>query len=132
MVLERGSNVQIITLDLLKKALKNSLGKKGMPLAETDRLAEYIINFFGYNDFVIDNKLDTRDRDVFYMLEEEGILKTQRDEVTIQKGKIWRIHYWILNTRKIMELCEDKKVVKKKDEFHIYDELSEDIWDRKH
>ena len=122
--------MQIITLDLLKKALKNSLGKKGMPEEETDRLAEYIINFFGYNDFVIDNKLDTRDRDVFYMLEEEGILRTQRDEVTIQKGKIWRIHYWILDSKKIMELCEVKKVVKKKDEFHIYDELSEDIWDR--
>lgn len=121
---------KIVTLELLRKALLNSLGKKGMPQEETDRLAEYIINFFGFNDFVIDNKLDTKDRDVFYMLEEEGIMKTQRDEVTIQKGKIWRIHYWILDKRKIQELADFVEKVEKKGEFDLYDDLSEDIWDR--
>ena len=120
----------VVTLDMLKKAFRNSLGKRGMASEEIDKLAEYVINFFGYNEYVIDNKLEPKDRDVFYMLEEEGILSTLRDEVTIQKGKVWRIHFWILNSKRIEELALKKAEDKKQDEFKVYDNLSEDIWDR--
>jgi hypothetical protein len=115
---------------MLKKAFRNSLGKRGMASEEIDKLAEYVINFFGYNEYVIDNKLEPKDRDVFYMLEEEGILSTLRDEVTIQKGKVWRIHFWILNSKRIEELALKKAESEKKEEFKVYDNLSEDIWDR--
>lgn len=120
----------MVTLEMLRKAFRNSLGKRGMATEEIDKLAEYVINFFGYNEYVIDNKLEPKDRDVFYMLEEEGILTTLRDEVTIQKGKVWRIHFWILNARRIEELAQKKDAIKKPEEFKVYDNLAEDIWDR--
>jgi DNA-binding transcriptional regulator PaaX len=120
----------MVTLEMLRKAFRNSLGKRGMAAEEIDNLAEYVINFFGYNEYVIDNKLEPKDRDVFYMLEEEGILTTLRDEVTIQKGKVWRIHFWILNAKRIEELAKKKDEVKKPEEFKVYDNLAEDIWDR--
>ncbi len=109
----------------------NTLGKKGMPKEEIDNLAEYIMNFFGFNDYCIDNKLSPKDRDVFYMLEEEGLLKTTRDEVTLQKGKVWRIHYWILDSEKVYELSEEEEPEEpKQGEEGIYEELPEDIWER--
>ena len=94
-----------------------------------DKLAEYLMNFFGYDDYVSDNKLNTKDRDVFYMLEEEGLLSTLRDEVTIQKGKIWRIHYWVLKKNEILRLAKAKRVEKRRESIYkIYDDLTEEAW----
>ena len=78
--------MDVLTLEVLRKALIFKLDKKGMSIENIEKLAEYLMNFFGYDDYVSDNKLNAKDRDVFYMLEEEGLLKTLRDEVTIQKG----------------------------------------------
>lgn len=98
-----------------------------------NKLAEYLMNFFGFDDYVSDNKLNAKDRDVFYMLEEEGLLRTLRDEVTIQKGKIWRIHYWVLKSNEIFKLSKLKPVVEKKEEeYQVYDDLSDDIWVKHH
>jgi hypothetical protein len=101
-----------VTIELFRGALKKTMGKK-MDEAEIDRIAEFVMGLFGFDMSVIDNMLSTSDRDVFYMLEEARLLRTTRDEVTIAKGKIWRIHYWILNEEKIIELNEpDPPVVK--------------------
>ena len=121
--------MEVITIEKLRKALEFKLDKKGMSKENIDKLAEYLLNFFGYDDYVSDNKLNAKDRDVFYMLEEEGLLKTLRDEVTIQKGKVWRIHYWVLKRHEILKLAKSKRVEEpKKDKYQIYDDLSEDIW----
>ena len=125
-----GDNL-VVTIELFRGALKKTMGKK-MDEAEIDRIAEFVMGLFGFDMSVIDNMLSTSDRDVFYMLEEARLLRTTRDEVTIAKGKIWRIHYWILNEEKIIELNEpDPPVVKKKrGEFDIYKELDDEDWRR--
>ncbi len=124
---------EILTLDILKKALSFKLDKKGMSRENIEKLAEYLMNFFGYDDYVSDNKLNSKDRDVFYMLEEEGLLKTLRDEVTIQKGKVWRIHYWVLRKNEIMRLAKAKRVeIDQEDKYKIYEDLSEDVWQTHH
>jgi hypothetical protein len=82
----------VVTYDDLVAALTKLLGKKGMGEEEVSKLAIYLLNFFGYSDYIIDNILHTEDRDVFYMLEEEGLLTTEREEIYILKGKVWRIH----------------------------------------
>jgi len=120
----------IITIDEFKAALQNKLGKKGISPEHIDKLAEYIMNFFGFNDYVEDNKLKTKDRDVFYMLEEEGFLTTSREEVTLQKGKVWRIHYWILKKKQILKYAEESETEEKVDEFAIYGDLEDDVWHR--
>ena len=82
----------VLTVDDLAQALKNTLGKKGMSEEKTMKLAEYIMNFFGFEDHVLDNKLTPKDRNVFYMLEGEGLLTTTQEEISLKKGKLWRMH----------------------------------------
>ncbi len=113
-------------------ALKNTLGRKGMHESDLERLAEYIMSFFGYNDSVIDNRLTSEDRDVFYMLEEEGFVTTTEEDVHLKKGKMWRIHYWILKRDQILRLAaipgESKTEV---DEMAaVYESISNDVWSR--
>ena len=125
--------MDVVTLDDLEKALAFKLDKKGMSQDNIHKLAEYLLNFFGYDDYVSDNKLNPKDRDVFYMLEEEGLLRTLRDEVTIQKGKVWRIHYWVLIKKEILRLAKMKPPVEEKEEeYKIYDEISDDLWQEHH
>ena len=123
----------VVTYDDLVAALGKLLGKRGMGEEEISKLAIYLLNFFGYSDYIIDNILNTDDRDVFYMLEEEGLLTTEREEIYILKGKVWRIHYWMLRKRKILELSRSidaKKEKKAPDEYAVYDEMPEDLWSR--
>jgi hypothetical protein len=123
----------VVTYDDLVIALSKILGKRGMGVEEISKLAIYLLNFFGYSDYIIDNILNTEDRDVFYMLEEEGLLTTEREEIYILKGKVWRIHYWMLRKRRILELSrgeDEKKEKKAPDEYSVYDDVPDDMWSR--
>jgi len=125
-----GKGVTVVSMDDVVLALHNTLGKKGMAEQDTKKLAEYLMSFFGYTDEVIDNRLTSEDRDVFYMLEEEGFLTTTQEEVHLKKGKLWRIHYWILKKDQILRLSRrPDELEKKRDECSaVYDEISEDVW----
>ena len=121
----------VVTYEDLVAALKRILGKKGMSDTDVEKLAIYLLNFFGYSDYIIDNILNTEDRDVFYMLEEEGLLTTEREEIYILKGKVWRIHYWMLRKRRILELARGEEKVKAavpEDAYSVYDQMPEDQW----
>ncbi|HUV24368.1 MAG TPA: DUF6015 family protein [Methanomassiliicoccales archaeon] len=127
-----GERVTVVSMEDVVLALKNTLGKKGMAEEDIEKLAEYLLSFFGYTDEVIDNRLTSEDRDVFYMLEEEGFLTTTQEEVHLKKGKLWRIHYWILKREQILRMARiEEKPEEKKDDFSaVYDEISEEAWDR--
>ena len=77
-----------------------------------------------------DNMLKAKDRDVFYTLEEVGILTTTQDQIIIKKGKTWRIHYWELRKDEIFRLANLREEVKVVNEFAVYDDISEDVWSR--
>ena len=122
---------EVITLQEMRLALRAVLGGKGISGADTDKLADYLMNFFGFDDYIIDNILDAEDRDVFYTLEEEGLLRTEREEIYLLKGKMWRIHYWILRKREILALARDKAEApaKKLDNLvSLYDQVGEEVW----
>ncbi|MBN1677939.1 MAG: hypothetical protein JW880_05310 [Candidatus Thermoplasmatota archaeon] len=122
----------VVTMQQVEKALKKTVGKKGMSDPEIKNLAEYVMSFFGYTDEVIDNKLTSEDRDVFYMLEEEGLLTTTQEEVLLRKGKLWRIHYWILKKDQIIRLARsDEEAVESRDAAaDVYDQVSDEEWSR--
>lgn len=124
--------MEIITINDLTKALKNTFGRRGMEEEDIKSIAEFLINFFGFEEYAIDNRLNPEDRDVFYMLEEVGLLKTVREEVTIKKGQTWRIHYWKLNKAKIKELGEKKKKdsPEEGESFGVYEEINDKVWER--
>ena len=119
----------IVTQSEVRAALKTTVGKT-MSDEEIEALAEYVLSFFGYESEVIDNKLDPDDRDVFYMLEEAGLLTTRQEEVFIKKGKLWRIHYWILRTMRIKELAANGRPAGQDQSFGFYDQIPDEVWDR--
>lgn len=119
----------IVKVEDLAKAIKNSLGKKIMTDEEIKKLAEYVMNFFGFEDRIADSVLKTEDRHVFYELEEMGLLKTDREDVSLIDKKAWIINYWVLNKDKIFKVIKEKKEEKKEED--IYEKIPDEVWERK-
>jgi len=122
----------VVTMQQVEKALKKTIGKKGMSDEEIKHLADYLLSFFGYTDEVIDNRLTSEDRDTFYMLEEAGLLTTTHEEVLLKKGKLWRIHYWILKKDQIIRLAEseEQEAPAEDNAGAVYDQVSDEEWSR--
>lgn len=121
-----------LTVEHLTKAIKNSIDKAGMPEEEARAMAQHVMNFFGYSERIIDNVLEPEDRDAFYMLEDAGILMTEREETTLYDGREWRIHYWMFRKERIHELICGKKGCDSASggDQNVYDEIPDDIWSR--
>jgi hypothetical protein len=127
--------MSIITLDDLSKAIANRVG---IDIDEARRDAGFVMDIFGFDDRVIDNVLDPENRQLFYILEEEGMLTTEREETTLYDGREWRTHYWklkkdiILSYSKeadsVRDLLLDKRQPKNVSDEDIYDNLEEDFW----
>jgi hypothetical protein len=127
----------------LAMALRRSVGRKGMRMEDAEAIASNILNFFGFNERIIDNILEPDDRDVFYMLEDCGLLETERDETTLYDGREWRIHYWSFRKDRILNLAsEEAREMEKERESgldhvdektftmaqSIYGELGDEVW----
>ncbi len=126
----------IITLDDLSKAIANRVG---IDIEEARRDAGFVMDIFGFDDRVIDNVLDPEDRQLFYILEEEGMLTTEREETTLYDGREWRTHYWRLKKDTIARyskesnlersvLLVDKKTPKNFSDEDIYGTIDEELW----
>lgn len=126
--------MSVITIHDLTMAIKNSIDSSSRAMEEEEAydLAHRVLNFFGYADRIIDNVLEPEDRDAFYMLEDAGILTTEREETTLYDGREWRIHYWLFRRERIIELMDlrpQAAEVAVSEDFS-YDELPDDIWQR--
>jgi hypothetical protein len=126
-----GGGVAVITKDDLEIAFRKTLGGKGYSEEQILELAEEVITLFGFDNAVIDNRLAPHERDIFYKLEEEDLVHTQQEEVTITKGKVWRLHYWFLNQKLILKLSRGEEEPQKSDEFSVYAEMDEEMWVRR-
>ena len=98
-----------------------------------------IMDYFGFDDCIIDNLLDQNDRKIFYMLQKKGILTTKKMETALHDGRPWRIYYWHLNKRMIYSYLREvnqgetiipngKDMPQKSEHKTIYNYLSDDIW----
>ena len=121
-----------LTVEDLAEAIKNSIRNRGMTEEQAYALAQHVLNFFGFSDRIIDNILEPEDRDAFYMLEDTGILTTEREETTLYDGREWRIHYWLFRRERIEELMSYVAGQKKEVDIveSVYDDLPDDIWKR--
>jgi len=97
---------------------------------EIGSLTDYVLSFFGHEVEVIDNRLEVDDRDVFYMLEEEGLLGTRQEEVHLRRGKLWRIHYWILRSDRVKALARSGNGAHADDTNAVYEHMPEEAWER--
>ena len=118
-----------LTVEDLTRAIRNSIDRTGMKDEEARAMAQHVLNFFGYSERIIDNVLEPEDRDAFYMLEDSGILTTEREETTLYDGREWRIHYWMFRKDRIHELVEAQRAKEEaRGDQSIYDEMNEDFW----
>ncbi len=125
---------ELITLDIFKNAIMNSMKTPAMREQAAVGLAEHVLNFFGFQDRIIDNMLEPEDRDAFYMLEDVGLLTTEREETGLPDGREWRIHYWVMREDKIMRALKlrERKQYKADDSVEtVYDTIPDDIWFRR-
>ncbi len=123
--------MDVVTVDELSLAIQNSIDSSyGMEDEQAYDLAHHVLNFFGYADRIIDNVLEPEDRDAFYMLEDSGILTTEREETTLYDGREWRIHYWLFRREKIATMMAKapKEAPVQTEEESVYSELPDDIW----
>jgi hypothetical protein len=129
---EKVAKDNTLTLEELTTAIRNGIDKEGMPDEQAKEMAQHILNFFGYSERIIDNILEPEDRDAFYMLEDTGILTTEREETTLYDGREWRIHYWLFRKERINELIDGKAAESDATGAHVsvYDELGEEAWQR--
>ncbi len=117
--------MDIITVEELSLAMQRRIGEDK---EEADHDALFILNLFGFEERLIDNILDPESRQLFYMLEGEGIVTPVREETTLYDSREWRIHYWALKTDYIRYLNNHTIEKEKEVDHDIYSELSEDIW----
>ncbi len=120
-----------LTVDALTRAIRNSIDSEGMPEVEARSMAQHILNFFGYSERIIDNVLEPEDRDAFYMLEDSGILTTEREETTLYDGREWRIHYWLFRKERIYELAQGALPLRDEpvNAPSVYEEMPEELWE---
>lgn len=122
-----------LTVDDLSRAIRNSIknDRRTMPEEEARQMAQHVMNFFGYSERIIDNLLEPEDRDAFYMLEDSGLLTTEREETTLYDGREWRIHYWLFKKDRILQLVKfggKKHDPVTEDAMSIYEEMPDDVW----
>ena len=123
--------MRVLTTETLASAINYSPEYSHMGDDESSYLAEHILNFFGYSDRIIDNVLHPEDRDTFYMLEDAGLMETEREETTLYDGREWRIHYWLLKIAEIQRRTDAGPKYAPEDlEPSVYDEIQDDIWSR--
>ncbi|TLZ52812.1 MAG: hypothetical protein E6K18_01970 [Methanobacteriota archaeon] len=120
-----------LTVDDLTRAIRNSIDRAGMKDDEARAMAQHVLNFFGYSERIIDNVLEPEDRDAFYMLEDSGILTTEREETTLYDGREWRIHYWMFRKERIAELVQVAKAREALERVSVYEDMPEDVWSQR-
>lgn len=126
---------ELITLDILTKAIVNRMQTPRIKEDVARNLSEHVLNFFGFQDRIIDNVLEPEDRDAFYTLEDVGLLRTEREETALPDGREWRIHYWLLRYDRILKSARmrERKESREKEKSAatIYDEIPDDVWFRR-
>ena len=108
--------------DIIAKSTQQS-SRFIMSRDEANPVADHVLGFFGYQNRIIDNILEPSDRNLFYQLEDLGILDTESEETKLIDGRQWRIHYWKFNDFKINRILNGDYVKEEIKESNIYDDI---------
>ena len=123
-------SLRILTLEDLAMAVSNRIG---IPEEDAVRDANFVMDIFGFDDRVIDNVLEPEDRQLFYILEEEGMLTTEREETTLYDGREWRTHYWLFKKAQVFLMSEEEREIRRRrkarpQESDVYHSMTDDMW----
>ena len=113
-----------VTVDKLSKAIQKRLRVGG---EEAGLLSEKVLNYFGFENFIVDNALDQPDRQLFYRLHDAGLLRTSWETILLLSGKHWRIFYWELNEGDLDHILDETEASNMEP---LYNSLPEEYWGR--
>ncbi len=111
-----------VTVDKLARAIEKRLG---LPQPEARATAVRVMNYFGFESFIIDNAIDSEDRKTFYALHDAGILRSSWETVLLLSGRNWRIFYWELNASDLDRILGQEAAPP---EAPLYRGLPEEAW----
>jgi len=132
------SNYDIITMNILTQAFS-----KHYDISNDDaqNISSLLLNIFGFENRIIDNILTPEMRRLFYLLQEEHILRTHHERGLLPCSKMWDIYYWSLRKEVIFQYaygknaCNTFALIPKKtqEKKSVYDLLPDEVWyTRKH
>ncbi len=111
-----------VTVEKLGRAIEKRIG---LPPQEAYAMATRVMNYFGFESFIIDNAIDSEDRKTFYALHDAGLLRSSWETILLLSGRNWRIFYWELNEGDIERIVGAEEV--RRDE-PLYRELPDEAW----
>jgi len=124
----------LITVEYLTIAIQKALD---VERKEAYQIASLVMDFFGFEDRILDNVLTTEERQMFYRLQEKGLLSAAREETILPSGSPWRIHYWLLekatifqySLRKVSEIKKPRLEKEPRSIYeHIYSNVPQELW----
>ncbi|MHB8584729.1 MAG: DUF6015 family protein [Thermoplasmatota archaeon] len=127
-----GMPVVVVTKEELTQAMQEKMEWNS---EQASAKAELLLEVFGFDTQVIDNVLEPEDRQLFYHLQETGILTTRSEENVLWNGQEWRTHYWIVRTQRVHELAatfrlRDPVRAAYGETETVYTGLPESVWER--
>jgi hypothetical protein len=127
-------HVVVVTEEELTQAIQEKLNVRA---EEAQADAEFVLDVFGFDTQVIDNILEPEDRQLFYHLQETGILTTRSEENVLWNGQEWRTHYWIVRPQRVHQLAASFRLrieneMVSADGETVYTGLPEAAWTRVH
>jgi len=115
----------MISIEMFAKAIEKKIGVSS---DESLRLAEYFMNFFGFDGYCYDHMFIPEERSILYLFQEYNLVKTKHFETRLFNSKLWRYSVWYLRTDEIKAIL---KYESEEDERNdIYLSLSDDVWKR--
>jgi len=112
-----------VTVEKLSKAIEKRIG---LPHDQAYGMAGRVMNYFGFESFIIDNAIDPQDRKMFYTLHDAGILRSSWETVLLLSGRNWRIFYWEINAGDIDRITGETEEARP--EEPVYRALPEEAW----
>jgi len=126
-------NNEIVTPEILAGVMVNALKLRGYNMNYSDALetAEHILNFFGFENQIIENVLENDDREILYFLEDLDIIEFRVSTLYKFDGKEWNVSTVHLKKNKISELANQEIEPSSEIEISkIYEKLPEEAWIR--
>ncbi|MGC9124410.1 MAG: DUF6015 family protein, partial [Thermoplasmata archaeon] len=93
------------------------------------KIGEHILNFFGFEDQIIENGLENDDREILYFLENLDLVEFKVSTLNTYEGKEWNVSTVHLKDKKIFEFANRGIEASKEIEIsEIYEKLPEEAW----
>jgi len=112
-----------VTVENLTKGIEKRMA---LPHDQAYAIAGRVMDYFGFESFIIDNAINAEDRKTFYSLHDAGLLRSSWETVLLLSGRNWRIFYWEINASDIDRIVGESEEAGRDEP--VYKGLPEEAW----